>query len=126
MRLFTIFVWGLLSYGMLSEASIIKINRDDTYIVDESGDVSKMYPALDMKHLVKKDITDEQVNFLKDNPGNAVKTWYNLKQVHKIEIIEVGFNYYVKIHFSPYESYFTESFDCEKAARGFVKDMFSE
>ncbi len=116
----------VLSYGAYSDASVIKINRDDTYIVDESGDISKMFPSPDMQCLVRDSITEEQSKFLETNAGKPIKTWYNLKQVHKIEVIEIGFNYYVKIYFAPFEWYFIESFDCEKAANRYIKDLFSE
>ena len=90
MRFLTMFLLAVLSCGAYSEASVIKINRDDTYIVDESGDISKMYPSPDMKCLVRDSVTEEQTKFLNENAGKPVKTWYNLKQVHRSEVLEIG------------------------------------
>lgn len=123
MRLFTLAIFAILSYGLYAESSVIKINRDDTYIVDESGDVTDMYPLIDMNYVVRERLTDEQSKFLDENGSAPIKTWYNLKQVHVVEVIQAGFSYYVKIYFSPYEWYYLESFDCEKAAVRYAHDV---
>ena len=67
----------------------------------------------------------EHVQFIEENKINPpAKTWVNLTQAHEIDVVQVGFHYYVKISFSPYEFCYIASFDCEKGARAYVKELF--
>lgn len=106
------------------DASIIKINRDDTYIVDDSGDVSHMLPAVDFRLVDSDHLTPDHSPYLEENKSPPIKFYYNIRQAHSIQIVHVGFTYYVKAIYGPDEFYYIHSCDCEKAAIRYVKDLF--
>ena len=78
-----------------------------------------------MHYVAVEPYNQEQVYFIDENTKSTQYNWVNLTQAHEIKIIEVGFNFYVAAVFSPDEMYYIKSFDCEKAARHYAKDLIN-
>lgn len=66
----------------------------------------------------------EHVQYLDENQlVPYVKSWVNISEAHEIDIVQVGFHYYVKVVFSPFEHYYIASFESEKHAKSYVHHL---
>ena len=54
---------------------------------------------------------------------DPIYMWVNIPQAHAITIQQCEYLWWVKVIFSENEEYYISSFDCEKAAKRYVRDV---
>lgn len=75
-----------------------------------------------MHYIHNDEIKQEQVQFLDENQM-LERSWVNVSQAHELRIVKAGFSYYIKVVFSPEEYYYVKSFESEKAASKYLKEL---
>lgn len=78
-------------------------------------------------HYVDNDtVRQEHVQYIDENQKYPpVKSFLNLSVAQRVEIVEVGFKFYVKVIFSPFNYEFIECFDSEKDAKKYVERILN-